>query len=277
MAVEIGIVLPTYGAHASPEGVLTVARAAAELGFGSVWASEHLLVGPEVPDRYTQVFDPLTTLGWVAGQVADVALGTSILILPLHNPVEVAKEVASLQQLSGGRVRLAVGVGWYEREFSFLGHRFDDRGDRADEALDVIRALWNGAERFSGSRWSFDDVRFAPLPDPPPPVWIGGNSAAARRRAAARGDAWHPTSPDPDTVRRGREELGDLPIVPRYSVALDGDGAPVAGPPAAVADQLRQRLEAGADGFVLRFGLHPDVTVDAMRRFAGEVLPRLAD
>ncbi len=192
--MHLGVILPNYGAGSTPAGIRTVVESAEALGYDSVWATEHIIVGPEGVDPYGRVYDPLVTLGWIAGFAGRIGLGTSIVLVPLHNPIRLAKEVATLQELSGGRVRLGVGMGWHEDEFRFMGYPFRGRGRRADEALRVMRALWRGEREFHGEHWSFEDATFGPLPDPIPEIWIGGCRAAhdpagarARRRVAPVG------------------------------------------------------------------------------------------
>ncbi len=168
--LEVGVVLPNYGSHASVDAVGRVAEVAERLGFDSVWVTEHLLVAEEQADPYGKVLDPLSCLAWLAGRVEDVKLGTSIVLLPLHHPVHLAKQAATLQQLSGGRLKLGIGIGWHEPEFHFLGYGFADRERRTDEALRLMRTLWRGENRFDGEYWSFENASFGPLPEPAPEI-----------------------------------------------------------------------------------------------------------
>jgi probable F420-dependent oxidoreductase len=273
---EIGVALPNFGPAASAQGVRRTAEAAQELGLDSVWLTDHLLVGRDAAQEYGQVLEPLAALTWLAGRLEGLALGTSILLLALRNPVQVAKQAAFLQEVSGGRFRLGVGVGWHRPEYQYLGVRFEDRGARTEEAIRLLRALWRGEGSFQGRWWSFDGAFFGPIPDPPPEVWIGGNGSAARRRARTLGDAWHPGGPTADEVAAVRRTW-DGRIVPRFAVSFDHDGqqGDLAGSPGAVAAGLARLLEAGADGFVLSFGNNPDLVIRAMRTVAREVLPRL--
>jgi probable F420-dependent oxidoreductase len=238
--VHLGVILPNFGAGSTPAGIRRVAEAAEELGFDSVWTTEHLLVGPAGVDPYGRVYDPLVTLGWIAGYTTRVRLGTSIVLAPLHHPIHLAKEAATLQELSGGRFALGVGMGWHEDEYRFLGVPFRGRGKRGDEALRLIRALWRGERSFRGELWSFDDATFAPLPEPQPEIWVGGSSAPAIRRARELGDVWHPSrGSDADHVRRVKDRHPELRVIPRTRAELV-DGF----------------LEAGAEGAVVTF---PDV------------------
>ena len=245
-ALHLGVILPNFGEGSTPSEIRRVAEAAEELGFDSVWATEHVLVGPEAADPYGRVYAPLVTLGWIAGLTERVLLGTSIVITPLHHPIHLAKEAATLQELSGGRLLLGLGMGWHEDEFRFLGIPFSGRGRRGDEAIRLMRALWKGEREFHGEHWSFENATFGPLPDPQPELWIAGSSRPALRRVRELGAVWHPSrGSDREDVARVRTEHPKLRIVPRTRVEL--------------ADGL---LEAGADGLVVTLS---DET--AMREF----------
>jgi probable F420-dependent oxidoreductase len=246
--VHLGVILPNYGADATPAAVRRVAELAEELGFDSVWTTEHIIVGPEAVDPYGRVYDPLVTLGWIAGWTERVGLGTSIVLAPLHNPMHLAKQAATLQELSGSRVTLGVGMGWHRDEFDFMGVEFEGRGRRGDEALRLVRALWKGERDFDGRYWSFHDATSEPLPSPPPEIWVGGSSERAIRRARELGDAWHPSrGSDVEHVRRVKERHPELRVVPRTSP-----------------ENVQAMLEAGAEGAVVSF---PDEA--GMRELAG--------
>ena len=249
--MHFGAILPNYGADASVERIRGAAETAEQLGFHSVWATEHIIVGPEGVDPYGRVYAPLVTLAWIAGWTERIGLGTSIVLVPLHHPIELAKDVATLQELSSGRVTLGVGVGWHSDEFEFMGIPFEGRGRRADEALRVMRALWNGERDFEGEHWSFHDATSEPLPSPRPQVWVGGSSPRAIRRARELGDAWHPSrGSDVDHVRSVKADYPDLRVVPRTTP-----------------EKVEAMLAAGAEGAVVTF---PDEA--AMRAFAQRYL-----
>jgi probable F420-dependent oxidoreductase len=244
--VHLGVILPNFGESATPDGIRRSAEAAEELGFDSVWATEHIIVGPEGVDPFGRVYAPLVTLGWIAGFTERVGLGTSIVLAPLHHPIHLAKEAATLQELSSGRLRLGLGVGWHEDEYRFLGVPFRGRGRRADEAIRLMRALWRGERSFEGEHWSFENATFAPLPEPEPEVWIGGSSPPAIRRTRELGDIWHPSRRSgAEHVRQVKERYPDLRVVPRTRPEL-----------------VDSFLEAGAEGAVVTL---PDEA--AMRDF----------
>jgi probable F420-dependent oxidoreductase len=245
--VHLGVILPNYGEGSTPDGIRRVAETAEELGFDSVWATEHIIVGPEGVDPYGRVYAPLVTLGWIAGYTERIGLGTSILLLPLHHPIHLAKELATLQQLSGRPVTVGIGLGWHRDEFEFLGVEFEGRGRQVDESIHVMRALWSGERDFEGRFWSWHDATSEPVPSPVPEIWVGGSSDRAIRRARELGDVWHPSrGSGAEHVRRVKEEYPDLRVVPRTSP-----------------DRVDAMLEAGAEGVVVTFSDEA-----AMREFA---------
>jgi probable F420-dependent oxidoreductase len=245
--VHFGVILPNFGQGSNPDGIRRVAEAAEELGFDSVWATEHIIVGPEAVNPYGRVYAPLVTLGWIAGWTERVGLGTSIILVPLHNPMLLAKEVATLQELSGGRFTLGVGMGWHRDEYEFLGVPFEGRGRRGDEAIRLMLALWNGERDFEGQYWSFHNATSEPHPSPRPEIWVGGSSDRAIRRARELGDAWHPSrGSDAGHVRRVKEQHPELRVIPRTSP-----------------EKVDAMLDAGAEGAVVSFADEA-----AMREFA---------
>jgi probable F420-dependent oxidoreductase len=248
--VHLGVILPNYGEQASPERIRRAAETAEELAFDSVWATEHLIVGPEAAETYGRVYEPLVVLSWLAGFTQRIGLGTSIVLVPLHHPIELAKQVATLQLVSGRPMYLGVGMGWHEDEFRFMGVDFHHRGRRADEALRLMKALWSGERSFQGELWSFENATFSPLPEQQPEIWVGGSSERAIGRAREIGDVWHPSrGSNPDHVRQVKERYPELRVVPR-----------------AAPENLDAFLEAGAEGAVLSFPDEASVR-DVARRY----------
>lgn len=276
-AVEVGVVLPNTGPEASLPNMVRNAHAARDAGFGSLWLTDHLLVGEDAAASYGRVVEPLTASAYLAGRMGDVGLGTSILLLPLRHPVAVAKQAALVQAGAGRGFRMGVGVGWHEPEFRMLGYGFADRGRRANEALRLIRSLWRGERDFHGEYWSFEEAAFGPLPDPPPQIWVGGASPAARRRAERFGDAWHPVNPSPADVRSFRRATG-LPVRPRLLVFIGEDGPDwsISGSPATLAAHLQDLIESGVDAITVSLENPHTLFAASMRRFRGEVLARVA-
>jgi probable F420-dependent oxidoreductase len=245
--VHLGVILPNYGEHASPDAIRRVAQSAEELGYDSVWATEHIIVGPEAAETYGRVFEPFAVLGWIAGCTQRVGFGTSITLLPLHHPIELAKQVATQQLVSNRPFFLGVGTGWHEDEYRFMGVEFKGRGRRADEALRVMKALWAGESSYEGPLWSFENAFFAPLPELAPEIWVGGSSDRAIRRARELGDVWHPSRrSDPEHVRHVKQRYPELRVVPR-----------------ATPENANGFLEAGAEGVVVTLS-----DEEALRDFA---------
>ncbi|OHV40561.1 MULTISPECIES: LLM class F420-dependent oxidoreductase [Pseudofrankia] len=196
--MELGVSGLNAKATAGPEATVRLARLAEELGYRSWWAGEHVVLpSPRVPaspmEATDPILDPLIHLTYVAAVTERLELGTGIIILPQRNPLVLAKQVASLDVLSGGRTLLGVGAGYLEPEMSAIGVPMAGRGRRTDEYLDAMTSLWlDPRPAYSGQYVSFEDVDAHPRPVRPggPRVVIGGHSPAAYRRAVARGHAW---------------------------------------------------------------------------------------
>ena len=251
--MHFGVILPNYGEGSGPDGIRRVAKAAEELGFDSVWATEHVIVGPEGVDPYGRVYAPFVTLAWIAGWTERIKLGTSITLVALHHPVHLAKETATLQELSGGRfLALGVGMGWHAPEYEAMGVPFEGRGRRGDETLRVVKALWSGAHEYEGERWSFGDMTADPQPDPIPELWVGGSSERAIRRARELGDVWHPSRGSMvEHVREVKQRFPELRVIPRTRPEL-----------------VDEMLDAGAEGAVVTFGDEAAMR-DFARRYVG--------
>ncbi len=231
------------GRYADPAAAVELLQAAEEAGFESAWTVEHTVV----PEGYESAYpyspdgkmaggksdiplpDPLIWLSYAAAATSRIKLGTAILILPQHNPVITAKQVATLDHLSGGRVLLGIGVGWLREEFEAIGASFDDRGARTDEYVAAMRELWS-AERpsFHGEFVRFDGAHCRPRPvNGAVPIIVGGHSRAAARRAGRLGDGFFPARGAPedlfDLARRTAEEHGRDPDALEISASLPDD------------------------------------------------------
>ncbi|HKS40453.1 MAG TPA: LLM class F420-dependent oxidoreductase [Blastocatellia bacterium] len=206
--MKIGISLPQIGPQASPENLVTVARRAEELGYDSVWVLERLLwpVNPQepypaspdgrLPETYQIVFDPLETLAFVAAHTTRVQLGTSVIVLPYHTPIHLARRIATIDALSGGRVALGVGAGWSRDEFEAAGTPFERRGARSDEFLEAMIALWTkDPVGFDGKFYHIPESKIGPKPvqKPHPPIYVAGFGQYTFDRAAKFGDGWNPS------------------------------------------------------------------------------------
>jgi probable F420-dependent oxidoreductase len=213
LKMKFGIALPNFGRYAQKELILDISKSAEELGFDSLWVSDHILI-PESHKGFGDVFyDPLATLSFVAAETRSIRLGTSVIILPYRNPIVLAKMISTLDVLSGGRLTLGVGVGWLEREFDALGVSYVDRGPITDECIDVLKNLWSNEEpSYRGKYYNFSNIKFFPKPlqKPHPPIWIGGNGLVAIRRAIALGNGWHPVGLTPGEIQERRRAVGEM-------------------------------------------------------------------
>ena len=214
-SMRFGVTIPNNWGIADPLQVLAMGPLAEALGYDSVWVMDHLLNSGYIRERLDDkpYYHPLATLSYLAATTKRVALGTSVLVLPYHNPVELAKYAASLDQMSGGRVILGVGAGAMVEEFEALGVPFRQRGALTNECMAIMKELWTKTDpRYRSERWNLAGFKFAPKPlqQPSIPLWVGGSSPGALRRAATMGDGWHPTGMSPDEFSAGREEVRKL-------------------------------------------------------------------
>jgi probable F420-dependent oxidoreductase len=214
--MDFGVVVPTFGPYWGRPGVIRDAIVAAEdAGLRTAWFGDHIVI-PQYAQHLSPPcwFDALACSMVGAGLTSRIRFAPDVLVLPYRNPVELSQALASADQLSGGRMTLAVGVGYISGEFEAVGAPpYSDRGAVTDEYLAVLRTLWNGRGPVSYSgRWvSFEDVIPGPLPAQDPlPVLVGGNAAAALRRAALLGDGWHPLFPTPQAYAAGRATIERL-------------------------------------------------------------------
>jgi probable F420-dependent oxidoreductase len=201
--MQFGIHLPHVGRKAAPDAIRRAAVQAEELDFDDVWVSEHIIVPKDATyPPSASFYDPVLTLTWAAAFTQRVRLGTSVLVLPMRHPLPLAKELATLQNLSQGRLLLGAGVGWMEAEFAALGAPFHERGRRMDEGIALMRAVWTEDPVSFPARWIpavVQEMRMQPRPVAPIPIWIGGSSEPALKRAT-RLDGWHGSRVTPDAA-----------------------------------------------------------------------------
>jgi probable F420-dependent oxidoreductase len=205
--MKVGISLPQLGPQAVPENLLKVAQQAEVLGYDSVWVLERLLwpIAPKepyppapdgrLPETYQSVLDPIETLTFVAAHTTKVQLGTSVLVLPYHSPIELARRLASLDVLSNGRVLAGVGAGWSRDEFEAAGTPFERRGARCDEFLEAMIELWTkDPVKFDGAFYHIPESKVGPKPiqKPHPPIYVAGFGQYTFDRAAKFGNGWNP-------------------------------------------------------------------------------------
>lgn len=310
--LRIGLVLPNLGPLATPDAMVAIAERAEAHGFEDLWTADHLVlpIESETPYPYVRdakvrldarhpIIDPMIALAGLATRTERIGLGVSVYLAALRHPIVAARLVASLDRLSGGRVRLGVGAGWIPEEYETMGVPFGDRGRVLDEHLAAMRALWTeDAPRHAGDHYRFDNLGFEPKPvQAPLPIWIGGNSAPARRRAVALGDGWHVIDLPVDALARGVDDLrarceragrdpAEIVVSMRAQVVLtdapvgpERRHAPLVGPRDFVLEELARMREAGLDHVALwPAGADRDVSayLERVDRFAEEILPPFA-
>ncbi|MCH8813575.1 MAG: LLM class F420-dependent oxidoreductase [Chloroflexi bacterium] len=294
--MEFGIHLLQAGHLATREANLAFSRRAEDLGFHSLFAAEHVILPRHHTSRYPgnpsgefpfppdlPFLEAISLLTFVAAATERIALGTSVLALPMRNPGLTAKSLATLDVLSNGRLIFGVGSGWLREEFEALNVPFDHRGDRLDEGLEIILSCWTQDNpEFKGRFYSLSDVGFYPKPlqKPTPSVWIGGWSDRALRRAAKYANCWH-ASGTPEILAEG---LAKVRIYAKeygrdsnaISLSVLADDSLTRAEPAEVIENLREYQAAGAAHVLVTFtGRTIERTLERMETFAREVAPKV--
>ncbi len=280
--VRIGLFAPYSSAlFAAPAALTEFVGIAEECGVESVWTVEHVIeadayeklypysASGEMPGRLTPMADPLEMLSFFAATTTTLRLGTAVVVGPLHSPVVLAKRAATVDQLSGGRVELGLGIGWQKEEYSSVGVPFSDRGPRLQECIDAMRALWGPQPAsYQGKFVSFDRVHCLPTPAAGAiPIVLGGNSKPAIARCAATAQGWFPHAIPPDDFASGAEQLQTL-------AADAGRTAPTITVCPGAADYsreldvswVRRYLEHGATRLVLHAGVADPIQLGDFRQ-----------
>ncbi len=201
--MRVGIHLPQFGRAAVAGTVEQAARLAEALGFDDVWVSDHLVVPKDQPYPSPYLYDPLIALTFAAATTSAVGLGTSVLVGPQYpSPLALANSLASLDNMSRGRLTVGVGIGWSAAEYQALHAPFDHRGARLDEIIDLFHTAWSDdPATHDGRYYSFSDMRVLPKPAHDISVWVGGRSDGAFRRATTRADGFHGVGVQPDDAK----------------------------------------------------------------------------
>ena len=289
--MDYGLALPNIGYDANLDGLVAAVALAEQHGFTDVWATDHLLVNRAAAEDYGRTYESLTTLAWLAGKSTTVGLGLSVVVAPMRNAVVLAKQLATLDALSGGRAIAGFGVGWSPDEFANVGlaDRFHERGAYTEETVALCRHLWSGSsEPFEGRFFRFSDFVFEPLPDQGArlPIWIGARDERALRRVGRIADAYHASATSPASygpripiIRAAADEAGRP--MPRLSARTRielGSGKDsfytIHGSPEEAAAEIRAFTALGVDHLVLMFPPRDaDGLARAVERFVTEVRP----
>jgi probable F420-dependent oxidoreductase len=206
--MRLGVVIRVMGAASQPQLLRECAQAADRAGIDDLWVVDHIAIPPDESEgsdgRY---LDPLATLAYLAAATERIGLGTSVLVLPYRPPLPTAKTLATIQELSGGRLQLGVGVGWMKAEFQALGVPREERGQRTDRVLDTLRRCFDAPDDIVFE----NEQAFLFRPKPPrPPIFVGGGPPHALERAVRYGDGWMPMSADPEKLAPQVQELRKL-------------------------------------------------------------------
>jgi probable F420-dependent oxidoreductase len=292
--VKFGYILPNYGDKISAQELVEISMVCEEVGFDSVWATDHIVMPTELREPYGQVLEPLTTLTYVASKTDRLKLGTSCVVLPQRNPVLVAKQASTLDVFSKGRVILGFGAGWAEKEFGFLNADFDRRGRVMDESIRLMKILWNDdVVNFDGEFFHIKDALFLPKPvNRDVPVWIGGNGPTSIKRAIRLGDGWHPVGLELEEFRKGAQRVRESGRSVALSMRMTTDvrkkrdqyttptgerRIAVSGTSAEIRTEIDRYAEAGLEYYCASIN-HPsaqEITSD-LRRFSSEVMKSYA-
>lgn len=297
--MQIGVFVPNVGPSANPRSLVREAQHAEALGFDSIWVADRLLfpVAPRspypvtadgaLPPYYQRILDPLSALTFLAAHTSRVALGTCILDIPFYNPVVVGRTLASIDVLSGGRLKLGCGQGWSEDEFTAVGLPEKGRGARTSEFLDALKAVWTeDPVEFHGTYFDVPRsiIGLKPVQKPHPPIYLAAFSPAALRRAATKADGWMPARvPHQDLERRLAEcramaaQAGRDPArfalqvvaIPEISRApVGGARAPFVGSLEQLREDVARTRALGAAELIFQIDLgdEPDQVLAAMDR-----------
>lgn len=303
--MKVGISLPQLGPTASPENLIKVAQHAEDLGYDSAWVLERLLwpINPQepypaspdgsLPETYQSVLDPIETLTFVAAHTRKLQLGTSVLVLPYHTPIQLARRIATLDVLSGGRALVGVGVGWSRDEFEAVGTPFERRGARCDEFLQVMIDVWTKEPvKFDGEFYHIPESKVGPKPvqKPYPPIYIAGFGQFTFDRAAKFGNGWNPAGiPSFEwleemigqfrqtATRAGRT---DMEVVLRsFTMVFKDSPGPQRGPMMGTLDEVREDTKRLRDLGVTHLiqsppaiGFDPSATIGDMLRLMDQLI-----
>jgi probable F420-dependent oxidoreductase len=279
--MKIGLFGINVGVCASASVIAQVARAAEAAELESVWTGEHVVLpDPQAPPSpahpRTPFLDPSVALAHIAANTERIRLGTGIIILPQRNPVELAKELASVDVVSNGRLIFGLGAGYLEPEFRALGANYQERGAVTDEAIDALRALWTQEKpHFEGRYFRFAgiDAHPRPIQQPHPPIVIGGMSRAAAKRAAARGNGWYGFFTNPELTARSLGWIRaaiDAGLRPAELGALEFSVTP---PPPLTLDLVKKYAELGVHRIIALppTGFAPSGDAAVLLRFVDEL------
>ena len=302
--MKLGIALPQIGEWATPENIVKVAQHAEELGYNSLWVQERLLwplkpkspypVTPDgsLPEQYKYVLDPIVTLTYAAANTQRIRIGTSVLVMPYHTPIMLAKQLATLDVISGGRLNCGLSLGWSEDEYDVSNTPYKNRGDRADEFLKCLKVIWTEDEpEFHGRFYQLPKSKVNPKPvqKPYPPITVGGFNPRAFQRAVTLGDGYNGVILPFDQMKEllagfiqaaqaaGRD-LSKLQVVCRGNLKLLDKSSgtsryPLTGTIVEIKDDLKRCEEMGVTEIIFEMNFEPDIMTYKLFHFMEQLLP----
>ena len=260
------------------------AKKAEELGFQSLWMAEHPIIPVQttskyggtpdgsIPESMSDMADPFISLAIASATTSKIMLGTSICLVPEHNPLVQAKQISALDFHSGGRFIFGIGTGWLREETEIMGGDFDHRWTQAREAVEAMKEMWTKDEaEFHGHYYDFPKVRVFPKPvqKPHPPVFLGGAATNVFKRVVTYGDGWMPVRATPDSVRAGRASLDEL----ADAAGRDPKSIQILIYGASSRDEIKQMEDAGADMATVRLAsTAPGEAISGLEKLAKEML-----
>jgi probable F420-dependent oxidoreductase len=289
--MDYGLALPNFPAGASRESMEAGAEIAERLGWSTVWTTDHILVPTADAGDYGRIYEAILSLAWIGAKFSKVRLGTSVIVIPQRNAVLVAKELATLDDLTGGRVIAGIGGGWNEKEYGNIGvgDRFRVRGAYIEETVALWRHLWSGSTQpFHGRFHQFEDFVFGPLPAQGDrlPIVIGGRVKAAVERAGRIADGYHSSTTSPaqyaervPILQAAAEAAGrPTPWLSARTRVVFGEASDkfyaILGNPEQMADEIRAYAALGVEHLALWFGTtDPEELEVRAERFAHDVAP----
>jgi len=288
--MKVGIAFANILNFGTPEGSIQFAQAAEKAGVDSLWTVEHVIYPSNYDSEYpydtsgkmmmapdTDLTDPLIWLTWLAANTSSIRLGTGILILPERNPLVLAKELGTLDSLSGGRVELGIGVGWLKEEFDALGIPWERRGARTDEYVAVMQKLWSGNEvSFDGEFVSFENISSNPKPvHGSVPITIGGHSDAAARRAGRIGNGFFPGNGDLQHMLNLMNESAEQNGRDPKEIEVNwGDNEIMGSDPIAAAEKLKSQ---GVTRVIVPSVMFLNNTEEQLAEFGERVVSKISD
>jgi len=291
--MNFGLVLPNYGPQASRYAIIDSALVAENFGFESIWLTDHLALPEKDGELFGHIYESITTMSFLAASTRKIKLGLSTLVLPQRNPLEIAKSIATLDNLSNGRIIISAGIGWSEGEYKNLGYEFQNRGKRMDEAIKILRSCWRGKKivDFKGEYYNFENLVFSPPPvqSGGPPLWIAGDSQASLSRAISLGDGWHPNAHSPEELEDALKKFKSIIQMRPFTIAVrigidlisgnnEQNSSVISGNSNEIIDELKKYQKAGMNYAIVNFKANSQAERErSIKQFSQDIAPAITE